>query len=217
MFKQGLILSCASASLLLAGAATAENNPYIQPDDSWLSLSGTAVDISAEGFMLDFGDGVVQVEMDDWDWYNESRQVLEGDKVTVYGEVDDDLFETTSIEASSVYVENLGTFFYASTADEETAEDFDLSPTVPIEDGDLMLTGTITGTMGREFVIDSGLQEITVDTTQMEYNPLDDKGFQRLDRGDSVTVVGHLDNELFVNQELMAEAIISLEDERTDL
>ncbi len=57
--------------------------------------------------------------MDDWDWYAEGYKLLNGEKVRVHGLIDDDLFETTKIEASSVYVQNLGTYFYASSADEE--------------------------------------------------------------------------------------------------
>ena len=40
--------------------------------------------------------------------------------MTVYGRVDDDLYETTTIEASSIYDQDLGTYFYASAADEES-------------------------------------------------------------------------------------------------
>jgi hypothetical protein len=61
--------------------------------------------------------------MDDWDWYAEGKNLIDGDKVTVYGRIDDDFFETTSIEASSVYVESLGSYFYASAADEEYGDD----------------------------------------------------------------------------------------------
>ncbi|MGM0425831.1 MAG: hypothetical protein ACQEQ7_01185 [Thermodesulfobacteriota bacterium] len=83
------------------------------------------MDVQEDSFTLDYGEGTVLVEMDDWDWYDEEGTVLEGDKVTVYGKIDDDLYEATSIEASSVYVENLGTYFYASSADEEYDDDYD--------------------------------------------------------------------------------------------
>ncbi|MDY6797575.1 MAG: hypothetical protein SVX28_02315 [Pseudomonadota bacterium] len=117
----------------------------------------------------------------------EFGETLPGDKVTVYGAFDDDTFEDTKIEASSVFVENLGTHFYASAADEESIEKLDVAPVVPIVVGDLTLTGTVTSVDGREFTIDSGAQQMTVDTTLMSYNPMDDEGFQSIAKGDLVT------------------------------
>jgi len=111
-----------AASALLTTATMpllAAEESSLVTDNSWISLSGTVVDAGARTFELDYGDGLVVVEMDDWDWYGEAFSIMEGDQVTVYGMVDDDLYETTSIEASSVYVKNLNTHFYASDADKE--------------------------------------------------------------------------------------------------
>ena len=197
-----------------AVAQDASPNPYLLPDESWISISGTAVDVQFDTFTLDYGDGVVTVEMDDWDWYNENRVVLEGDKLTVYGKIDDDLYETTSIEASSVYVESLGTYFYASAADEEYDDDYDYWVVAsPITVGDTTVRGTVTGVDGREFTIDTGARQLTVDTVAMSYNPLDDRGYQQIDPGDYVSVTGHIDNDLWEERELTAEYVVTLQDD----
>ncbi|MDX1593585.1 MAG: NirD/YgiW/YdeI family stress tolerance protein [Gammaproteobacteria bacterium] len=189
-------------------------NPYLMPDESWISLSGQAVDVRDESFVLDYGEGTVIVEMDDWDWYNENRLILENDNVTVYGEIDDDLFETTKIEASSVYVENLGTYFYASSADEEDVADYDYWVVAdPIEPGKVTVRGTVHEIDGREFTINTGLREVTVDTVTLGYNPLDDRGFHRIEKGDYVSVTGEIDNDLFEEREVMADAIVTLRDD----
>ena len=109
---------------LLAGATmlTANlnaQNPETAPDDTWLTVSGTVTSVAPQAFGLDYGDGILTVEMDDWDADADAYKVAVGDRVTVNGMVDDDLFDTTTIEASSVYVDNLNTYFYASAADEE--------------------------------------------------------------------------------------------------
>ncbi|MFO7726270.1 MAG: NirD/YgiW/YdeI family stress tolerance protein, partial [Oceanipulchritudo sp.] len=101
------------ASLGLALPANAQD-PYDQPDDTYISLSGTVSSSYDDSFVLDYGEGLVTVEMDDWDWYNDAYGIIEEDDVTVYGYVDDDLYETTTIEVSSVWVEDLNTYFYAS-------------------------------------------------------------------------------------------------------
>ncbi|PPK50904.1 NirD/YgiW/YdeI family stress tolerance protein [Marinobacter persicus] len=208
-------LSLAIASTLIAAPATAlatdHENPYLKSDGSWITLSGKVTSTTADTFTMDYGTGLVDVEMDDWDWFEENGEVLPGDEVTVYGEVDDDTFESAKIEASSVYVDSLGTFFYASPADEEAFTDLDLAPTVDI--GELVLTGTVTSVNGSEFTIDTGSQEMSVDTALMPYDPMDDEGFQQINEGDQVTVTGDMEDDTFETTELMADSVVTLLDD----
>ncbi|MDX1634397.1 MAG: NirD/YgiW/YdeI family stress tolerance protein [Marinobacter sp.] len=214
MAKTNLGVTCLLTTLMAAPAAwAAEESPYLQPDGSWISLSGTVVETFDDSFILDYGMGSVRVEMDDWDWYGEHRAIIENDRVTVYGEVDDETFEAATVDADSIYVENLGTYFYAESADEDTYQVIDMSPTTPIVVGDMTATGTITAIDGREFTLDSGIQRMTVDTTGLPYNPMDDKGFQQLDMGDTVTVTGYMDRDVFAQRELVAESIVTLNEE----
>ena len=141
--------AAAAAFSLLSAPALATQNPYNAPDDTWISLSGTAVETGPSSFWLDYGNGTVLVEMDDFGWYEkEGVGLLDGDKVTVYGEVDDDLFETASIEASSVYVQDLGSYFYASAADEENNPFYVITP---VEPGYTQVLGTVTSVGDRDF------------------------------------------------------------------
>lgn len=149
--------------------------------------------------------------MDDWDWDADAYKLLPGDRVTVYGEVDDDLFETTTIEASSVYVEGLGTHFYASAADEEDA----LEPTytgVPVIVSSTTIRGTVIDVdeLQDEFTVDAGINEITVDVDEMLYDPLDDEGYQKIEEGDRVSVTGQMETEFFEGRELTADSVVTL-------
>lgn len=193
--------------LIFATPAAAED-PYAARNDSWISLRGTVVSSTPSSFELDYGEGIVTVEMDDWDWYGDAYGIIAGDEVTVYGKVDDDLYETTSIEAASVHVKDLNTYFYASAADEEDV----LWPfgTTLYVDTDLQLSGEVTDISGREFTLDTGNRKIQVDTSAMYYNPLDDKGYQQINEGDHVQVSGDLDSDLFERTELMAEFVTTI-------
>lgn len=186
--------------------------PYMKPDGSWISISGTAVNTTKkDGFTLDYGEATILVEMDDWEWYDDSWPILEGDKVTVYGRIDDDFYETTTIEAGSVYVENRGTYYYASSADEEgDAYSTYWISAAPIVIGETVVRGTVTSKSGREFTIDTGLRKLTVDTIVMGYNPLDDMGYQKIDVGDYVSVTGNMDLDFWGNRELTADSVITL-------
>ena len=164
-----------SAQALATDPYVAPTNPYLKPDGSWISISGTVVEPTTDAFTLDYGSGVVAVEMDDWDSVGDAIGLLDGDKVTVYGAIDDDLFEVTKIEAGSVYVESLNTYFYANSDDEEGAA---LTPYVwytatPIDSGLVTVRGTVTGVDkdDQEFTIDSGASKLTVDAAHVGYNP----------------------------------------------
>jgi hypothetical protein len=42
-------------------------DPYEQPDNAWLSIRGRVETVTADSFTLDYGDGIVTVEMEDGD------------------------------------------------------------------------------------------------------------------------------------------------------
>ncbi|HKL25721.1 MAG TPA: hypothetical protein VJ910_05790 [Desulfuromonadales bacterium] len=197
-----------AAGVILANPAMAKN-PYAKPDDSWISISGTVESVTADSFILDYGDGVITVEMDDGDRDADGYKLLAGDKVTVNGLIDDDFYETTTIEASSVYVEKLGTTFFASAVDEE---DYLVTVTTPIVVSATTVQGTVTAVDDEEFTVATGLQATRVDVEEMAYNPLDMEGYQRIEVGDYVRVTGNMEKEFFEGRELMAETVVELVD-----
>ena len=207
--KRILTATIVLGSLFSTAAMAQEINPYMRSDNTWISISGTVHDVTRNAFNLDYGDGVINVEMDDGDRDADAYSLLEGDRVTVNGMVDDDFFETASIEASSVYVEKLDTYFYASALDEE---DFAVWYTVPVEPGQVTVQGTVTEIDGDDFVVNEGYRSIRVGTDNMAYDPLDDQGYQKVDVGDTVRVTGVMDTSLLENEQLEASAVITLVD-----
>jgi len=167
--------------------------------------------VSRDSFILDYGDGSVIVEMDDGDRDADAYKLAGGDKVTVSGRVDDDLFETTTIEAASVYVENIGTTFFASPVDEETADSFVALIREPVVVSRVTLQGTVTEVDDDEFTIDSGFRQIRVDVGEMPFNPLDDEGYLKVRVGDLVSVSGEMGSDLFEGRELVADTLMKLD------
>jgi uncharacterized protein YdeI (BOF family) len=177
-------------------------------DSGWINLGGEVVSTLPTSFILDYATGTVTVEMDDWDWYREGQALAEGDEVVVTGRVDNDLYDEKKIEASSVYLKNLNTYFYASGADEENLA----VSTVYVTDAPNYIdsTGFVTAIEGREFTLGGDAGAIRVDTSQLAENPLDDEGFQQVDVGDRVYVWGDFDLSTRENSELMARGVVSL-------
>lgn len=206
--RLAVILTFTASTTMIPTLALAAGSPYTNPDDTWINLSGTAVETGPSSFILDYGQGTITVEMDDWSWYEKDGYgLVEGDKITVYGKVDDGLAESNTIEASSVYVESLGTYFYADSADEE---ELNYSVVTPIVAGYTVLTGTVTSTSKTEFTIDTDTQKMTIDTLTLGYNPLDQKGYQQVNEGDLATVTGDMERDLFKEMELMADSVVIL-------
>ncbi|SLK09580.1 DUF5666 domain-containing protein [Novosphingobium mathurense] len=208
MFNKILISVTALTALSLSFSAAAQT-PTTAYDGEWLSVSGTVQSVSGDNFVLDYGEKTIPVEMDDYDWYDENKLVV-GDQVSVTGRMDDDFFQSRRIEASSVYVDDLHTLFYASADDEEDA-------VVPVVDYDVLRTGglTLTGKVqsinGDEFQLDTGLFNYRVDTDKLYYDPFDDTGIQHITVGDRVSVTGTMDSaDLFDRREIDATALTEL-------
>jgi uncharacterized protein YdeI (BOF family) len=202
-----MIVLAVFALTVIAQAET--DHPYAKPDDTWISIDGEVISTSPDAFVLDYGDGMITVEMDDWDDDADGYKLLKGDKVNVTGVVDADLFEATSIEASSVYVEGLNTYFYASATDEEDAN-FYIGLATPVTVSEASLQGFVTEVNGDEFTLNSGFLKLTVDTDAMPYDPLDNKGYQKIEEGDKVQVSGTLVNDFFTEKELIADGVVTL-------
>jgi len=203
--------TAAGAQIADAGNDAAE--VMTTPDDGWITLTGEVTWTNDESFRLDYGSGLITVEMADFDGFDEAQYLLPCDDVVVYGLVDDDFYETRTIDAASVYVDDANTFVYADAV----REDFTLGlygpPAVEFDDPGVTVTGEVTSVDGREFVLSHGLGEaIEVDTASMSYNPMDDEGFQQIDAGDRVTVTGAIDVGFFDNNELSADAVVTIAD-----
>ena len=202
-----------------AMAATADNDPaqikasvdpYQQPDESWITLTGTILNPTVEGFELGYDDTSIIVETDSFlDWIN-TYQFVEGEEVTVLGKVDNDFWENASIEASTVFVDSLNTNLYASPADEEDYPRLygylDRTP------GQLMLEGSVDNIYVAEnaFDLKVGGQIYRIDVVELEDNPLDTNGYQRLIVGDDVLVSGMIDKGFFEQDEVVATRIVTL-------
>ena len=205
-------LGIATLPLLTLAAQAQAAEPYEKPDDSWIHISGTVADPTDDAFVLDYGGGTILVEMDDWDRYGDAYALSEGDAVTVSGRIDDDLYEVASIEAGSVFVQDLNTYFYASSADEESMRT-GWFETYPVVLSETTVHGEVTmvDEEGERFRVGAGPAAITIETDFMTYDPLDDIGFQQIDEGDSVVVTGSVDERFLEDGVLQATTVITMD------
>jgi len=184
-----------------------KRTPHTAKNNSWISLEGKVTAAGPNGFKLDYGKGNIMVKMDGHDWYPEGYLVLKGDSVRVYGVVDADPLETRSVEAGSVWVKGLNTYFSANNDDEEDFIAYMTYNTVYPTTG---LTGKITKVKDKEFMLQTADRTLQIDVKGLADNPLDKKGYQQLKKGDKVWVSGAFDKGYFERNEIVADSIITL-------
>jgi len=194
----------------------AKPNPYLMKDNAWITISGTITSVNPDSFLLDYGDGSVLVEVDDGDFDNDAFKFIDGDNVTVSGAIDDDLFETTKIEASSIYVESLNTTFLSSAIDEESQYLYFSTSYVPLAPSEMTLVGTIAKVAGEKMYLDVGENDVAISVSEMLFNPLDDIGYLKIDKGDRVKVNIDLETKPFGSDfSLDATSIVKLNNKKT--
>jgi uncharacterized protein YdeI (BOF family) len=204
--------------LLMVSVNTFAKDPKELQNESWVNVSGTVASANDNGFRLDYGESMIYVEMDDWDWFEEGKTLIPGHHVQVLGRIDDDAFEARSIEAYKVYVKGLNSLFFepehfriltASPEDEElNPEIYSKALFGDLSDGAFVsITGEVLEVKGRHFIVDTGANKVRVDTYSMSYNPMDDKGYQKVEEGDMLHVTGNLDLDLFEKKEIIAHTI----------
>lgn len=202
------LTTLAVIAVVMTAVPSIADNPYLKPNNSWISIDGEVKSVSADTFELNYGDGVITVEMDDGDRDADAYKFVEGDKVRVSGMIDDDLFERRTIEAGSVYVENLDTYFYASSIDEEDA--VLVTVTTPVIVSESIVQGEVVEIGTQEFWVKAGGQKIEVEVDQMPYNPVDDKGYLKVKVGDRVRVTGKMEDGFFGGREFEALTLVKL-------
>lgn len=220
----------AASALMLATPAMAANNAAIgkaaeaqlnkaqvehSDDGEWISLTGTVKSVGDKSFNLGYGRGDIRVEMDEYAWYDKTA-VVPGDRVTVTGRMDDGWFEDKTIDASSVYLPRLDTYYYSNTGN----EDFGFY-SHPIDtytrdgkaedDAWVAFSGTVASIDDEDLMLDTGSRQIKIDTETMERSPIDDDGPQTVHVGDRISVTGEMDDaDLFDTREVLASSIVVL-------
>ena len=171
-------------------------------EGNWLLLGGEVHSVDEESFVLDYGDGAITVEMGSYGWYN--PQVLQkGDKVTVSGVMDDDIFDKRTLEASAVYVDRLDSYFLASAVDRDAGIYAYPGAMFMSDEEWVAVSGTVASMDEDELMLDIGFQTIEVETDDLVGGP-------NLSEGDRVIIYGEVEDDLFEDAELEAEQVVRL-------
>lgn len=174
-------------------------------EDTSITLSGAVLETHEDEFDLRVGAAIVTVEVEDEIRDGGAYTLAPGDRVTVSGRVDDDLFEGKELKANAIHIDKLGTTFII---DEEYADEYGMIFGQDIGDY-IAVAGNVTTVRpdDGEFRIHGNLGDFTVEVDELAENPLDDEGYMRIRTGDAVRIVGSVDDDWLEGREIVATSI----------
>ncbi|NWG46829.1 MAG: hypothetical protein HXY25_09825 [Alphaproteobacteria bacterium] len=197
-------------ALLFPHAANGQD-PWRQPDESWIRLAGTLERADADAFRLDYGRGSIRVDTDELRGWDEAVASAQGERALVFGRIDDDVLDLRRLVASRIVLPDLGVQFLADTrADEPPGPPYDSLAVLPLEEGRVQLTGVITrmDTEADTFLLDAGPTQVEVQAEEVNHDPFGGSAFRFFEVGDIVTVAGELTRSWFDEPELIADSIV---------
>ncbi len=185
---------------------------YVEGKYGYVTLSGTVSKIlDNDRFMLDYGNGVTQIDCDDalHDLLKRSpRKIKTGDKVTVSGKIDNNWFTKREILVSTIiHITDDYTLLYkrpeAAAGEKVPAVIIGVAKPSLFLDGQVALTGIVSGVANEEsFTLryENGTIQVNASGIKIPDN-------NRIARGNVVTVYGKIDNSFFKDRTITAETI----------
>jgi len=188
--------------LLAIQSAWSQPQPTAKAVGTMIRISGVVDEMpKPNAFELNYGDGEIVVEFDDWDPEPDAYKLKKGDEVVVTGRLDDDFLHGKTLEAGSVYVKDIEETYYANPRDEEAAF---ANMSKDMEELSTVVQGTVVSVNGKEFVLKSDTQEIKIDVSAIA----DTVDSSDIKPGDTVRVAGKLQRSFFKERKIQAIAVI---------
>jgi uncharacterized protein (TIGR00156 family) len=205
------VKSSTTATPVVTSSTAVNSDVKTAADNAPVMLTGTVKSINDDEFVLSYGSGEITVEMDDWRWDGDNAEALRiGERVTVTGNIDDDLFEGREIEANNIYVNSDNVYYYRENAGVAPMGAYgDMSA---MADGTFVtMSGRVTEVDGKELtLVNKSNMPMQVDLGQLSYNPMDGDGVQQIREGDNIQVYGEIDEDFFETKEIVASRVVSM-------
>ena len=183
-------------------------------DQSPVVLTGTIGEIRDDEFDLNYGaNSAITVELDRFNWTDNATDFLTtGQKVTIEGYIDDDLFEGREIEAYNMHIHQNATYYLTDT-NNATPSDYAVNG-VSLEDGAyITVTGTVTEVHAAKFsIITSAGDKFSVDAKDLDPPLRLTNGTYFVAPGDHVNIRGNFDMRYYQNKTVFADRVIKLVD-----
>jgi hypothetical protein len=154
---------------------------------NWIRLDGKVVSATSSMFFLDHGDETIFVETGDWNIGRGGLNLAPGDVVEVTGRATDELFSSSTLQASFIHVPRLHTFYVGSLSSSDQATAI-MTLSVNSPDTDTVYAGVVTGAAGGILTVGRGHAKVAVDTSRLH----EEASGRSITAGDRIYVWGDL-------------------------
>ncbi|HEX5419983.1 MAG TPA: OB-fold nucleic acid binding domain-containing protein [Gammaproteobacteria bacterium] len=183
-------------------------DPYARQNGTWITLTGKVTSVRRKTFGLQYGGGMIQVQMKAAQRSADDEKLMRGDDVIVTGLVNDNFIRKKTINPSSVYVRRLHAYFYGNPLAQPGGLQVDMPPQ---NSEQIILRGTVTAVAKGQFTLNTGLNAIKVAVDMLGYRlqagRLEGQGQQPISVGDVVAAAGMLDHRFFGGRTLEADSV----------
>lgn len=166
----------------------------------FVTISGKVSKVEADSFNLMSQGRKIIVGTYGNNWDADGFRLVKGDVVIVTSKIDQDFIKNKKIEADSIYVKSLKTYFYKKDKSDEATPFLSANlynqDKLP-ESTSIELQGEITDVNERNITVNTGFRKVLVSTKEMNFNPLDKVGLTRVKKGDQVKVTGVISDSFF--------------------
>ena len=186
-------------------------SPYqIRSDKvSWASITGQITAISPTAIRINVGNHSMVVTMKNG--VNGTSLLEANQKVTVYGKVTDLFFQARQIEADDMYIHFKNIYLVSDRPKKDFWFNFSSNIHPGIWFGIYGKVEVNLPSKEKKFILNVGEHSLTIDTQKIKDNPLDNMGYQKIERNQEVYVYGQYQVE---NDEptIKAYTIVSVRD-----
>ena len=208
-----LVGASVMGSVLLSAAAVAETTApsadMVATDATWITIQGDVTQVDSHFITVDTGDGSMTVDTSLLELDQPAFAQMKDSKVTVTAQMSDEFMTSHRLSATGLYVQSLGTAFVSPDVSAQQADAIS-GNVADRETGAMTLTGTITAISEDAFQFSTGKNSITVETDDLDENPLDKEGYYQLSQGDRVSITTTFDDDLTEDFEVEADTLIRL-------
>ncbi len=206
LFAALAAINLSAQTLDLPSTSAETQDPYSENDGSWIAIHGEVKSVGHEQFVLNYGDGSINVHLENPAVEGGDHKFIEGEKVRVYGIVDEGFLRGTAILARAVFVESMSTYVYAT----DGAQEFIRISTPGIASG-TVVQGIVNSISGRNIMLDKGDRMLTVDTSTLTDDPTGAGSAHQIKVGDQVAIVGNMGRNFFAGRTVRATSILPLD------
>ena len=211
-----LLVTLATIAIAVVASCKSPMIKNTNSEKNQIVISGKVSKATSDSFEISYGiDKAIVVDLKNWTLDDGIKSLKEGEKVTVYGYMDNNLLERKKLTTRAIYIHDRNSYYVTDTLDDNYQLNYHLFTTKVVsgaipDETQLSIKGEIINISEEDFTLKVGLNMIVVNVGSLDYDPFNKKNPKKIKVGDRVYVSAKLDSGLFEQREINANTVLKL-------